>query len=136
MHVMPQGWAQQQQESVRWRTLGATMRWLRLRVAEQTGMAATRNLHGMNRHRAALPRGGAAGSTADITTSPEPHMNAFHFKGHVQTAAGRAREIAGRIVGSQPLQDSGRAAQEIGRALVDRGDRREQFRRIAEAHIQ
>ena len=63
-------------------------------------------------------------------------MNIYHLRGHAQAAAGRAREIAGRIVGSQPMQDSGRAAQVTGHALVDRGDRREQFRRIAEAHIQ
>ncbi len=63
-------------------------------------------------------------------------MNTYHLKGHVQTAAGRIREMAGRIVGSLPLQDRGRAGQVIGRALVDRGDRKEQFRRITEAHIQ
>jgi uncharacterized protein YjbJ (UPF0337 family) len=63
-------------------------------------------------------------------------MNTHQFKGHAREATGRVREIAGRIFGSKPLEDRGRAEQVLGRALVDRGDRKEQFRRIAEAQIQ
>jgi uncharacterized protein YjbJ (UPF0337 family) len=62
-------------------------------------------------------------------------MNKHRINGRIREVAGRAMELTGRMVGNNGLEEKGRAWQTIGRAEINRGDRQEIFRRVAEAQI-
>lgn len=62
-------------------------------------------------------------------------MNTHQINGRIRQVAGKAKELIGRMVGHKGIEANGRAEQVLGRAQIDRGDRKEIFRRVAEAQI-
>ena len=60
-------------------------------------------------------------------------MSTTHIKGHVKEAEGKIKEVAGKLVGNEPLAENGTAEKLAGKHEVSRADLKDDIKKLADA---
>ena len=60
-------------------------------------------------------------------------MSTTHVKGHVKEAEGKIKEVAGKLVGNESLEDKGKAEKIAGKHQAARADLKDDIKKLAEA---
>lgn len=60
-------------------------------------------------------------------------MSKQHLKGHVKEAEGKIKEVAGKLVGNERLEEKGKAEKVAGKHEAARADLKEDIKKLAGA---
>jgi uncharacterized protein YjbJ (UPF0337 family) len=60
-------------------------------------------------------------------------MSKQHLKGHVKEAEGKIKEVAGKLVGNERLEEKGKAEKIAGKHQAARADLKDDIKRLAGA---
>lgn len=60
-------------------------------------------------------------------------MNKNAVKGHVKEAEGKVKEVAGKLVGNEKLEEKGKAEKNAGKHQAARADLKEDIKKLADA---
>jgi uncharacterized protein YjbJ (UPF0337 family) len=60
-------------------------------------------------------------------------MTKAHVKGHLKEAEGKIKEVAGKLVGNERLEEKGKAEKIAGRHAAARADLKEDIKKLADA---
>jgi len=60
-------------------------------------------------------------------------MSKQHLKGHMKEAEGKIKEVAGKLVGNERLEDKGKAEKIAGKHQAARADLKDDIKKLAEA---
>jgi uncharacterized protein YjbJ (UPF0337 family) len=60
-------------------------------------------------------------------------MSKQHVKGHVKEAEGKIKEVAGKLVGNEHLEEKGKAEKIAGKHQAARADLKEDIKKLAGA---
>jgi len=60
-------------------------------------------------------------------------MTKAHVKGHIKEAEGKIKEVAGRLVGNERLEEKGKAEKIAGKHAAARADLKEDIKKLADA---
>jgi uncharacterized protein YjbJ (UPF0337 family) len=58
-------------------------------------------------------------------------MTKTHVKGHMKEAEGKVKEVAGKLVGNERLEEEGKAEKIAGRHQAARADLKEDIKKLA-----
>jgi uncharacterized protein YjbJ (UPF0337 family) len=60
-------------------------------------------------------------------------MSKQHLEGHVKEAEGKIKEVAGKLVGNERLEEKGKAEKIAGKHQAARADLKDDIKKLAEA---
>ena len=60
-------------------------------------------------------------------------MSKAHVKGHMKEAEGKIKEVAGKLVGNERLEEKGKAEKIAGKHAAARADLKEDVKKLAVA---
>jgi uncharacterized protein YjbJ (UPF0337 family) len=60
-------------------------------------------------------------------------MSKQHLKGHMKEAEGKIKEVAGKLVGNERLEEKGKAEKIAGKHQAARADLKDDIKKLAEA---
>jgi uncharacterized protein YjbJ (UPF0337 family) len=60
-------------------------------------------------------------------------MSKAHVKGHMKEAEGKIKEVAGKLVGNERLEETGKAEKIAGKHAAARAELKEDIKKLADA---
>ena len=60
-------------------------------------------------------------------------MSKQHLKGHMKEAEGKIKEVAGKLVGNERLEEKGKAEKIAGKNQAARADLKDDIKKLADA---